>query len=528
MRILAMHTMGHDTGIAFFDNARLDFSIETERLTRVKHDHRINIALDYYLANGPINPTDIDLVVLSTNIRNDVIKIDNIQEVKQYIELGNLHYLTQCELFGKKYECLVVAHEASHAALACHYANNNEPCLVLVNEGHGTFSRNSLFIHEKHTLKLVDTDFLPWYATGFGWSAMGYALGYGKSPSVAGKIMAIGGYGKSNPRIKEVLLSIDPMIHYKSNDVQKLGLDRLKEMTNFTNSWQQASELIFEFQRLFTDVVADTVKDWQSKTAINQIALGGGCALNLPLNTYIRDNLCRTVAVSPACNDSGQAIGAGIYALKYYLKTFPENFNAWINGKSEDDKTYEQVINNSGLDLRPIDLGWLAKKLESGAVIAYFDQVSAIGPRSLGERSILANPAIAGMRKLVSEKLKQREWFRPLAPIMRLESFKKLFPDKEPSPHMLFNYIVNKDSLREATHIDGTARIQTLEDNGINTQLYQLLYEFEQISGVPALINTSLNSREKAIAYRAQDVIHDFLDSEIDIFVFGNKIGVRN
>jgi len=143
-----------------------------------------------------------------------------------------------------------------------------------------------------------------------------------------------------------------------------------------------------------------------------------------------------------------------------------------------------------------------------------------LGPRALGNRSLLGSPVVSGMKQRMSERIKHREWFRPLAPVMRMERFREVFKTDLASPHMLFSYDAVHANIPEAIHVDGTARIQTLASKD-NLQLYELLSEFEKRTGIAALINTSLNQKGRAIAQTSNDVLDDFLDSDVDLFVFG-------
>jgi carbamoyltransferase len=520
VKTLALHTMGHDTGACLFEDGKLLFSIETERLTRHKHDHRAQIALDYLLSRVPVASDEIDLVAVSTNFRNGLMQLADPSVAQERIAAGQPHHETFCELLGRRTPCVVVAHEASHATLGWHYAGYADRCLVLVNEGQGTFSRNSLFLADRHALRLLEHDALPWYATGFGWSALGYLFGLGKGPAVAGKVMAIGGYAAPSPLLRELLLGIDPRIHYASRAAQEVQLERLRRAVDLADFTAQAT-LVATLQELFSETLADYLGRQVAAAGAGHLALGGGCALNLNANSHIGRRVMWP-AVGPACNDAGQALGAGLYAERVLLGTTPAPFSPYCNG-AVDERDYPARFARYGLAPRPLDLGFAARALADGAVIAWCDGVSEIGPRALGHRSLLANPALPGMRKRVSEGIKHREWYRPLSPIMREESFRQLWPDERPSPYMLFSYQVGSDAFAEAVHADRSARVQTVTPE-MNPRMHALLGEFERTSGVPALINTSLNGRDRAIALDLDHVLEDFADSDVDYFVAGDVL----
>ena len=518
MALLSIHSMGHDTGVSIFENNKLICTIETERLTRVKHDHRSEISLEYILNYLKLKPKDIELVAVSTNIRNKILKIKNIETARKSIEKRNLHYETKCEMLGVEKPCIVVAHEASHAALAWHYAGYQKNCLILVNEGRGTFSRNSVYLSNSDRIDLLDYNMLPWYATGFGWSALGYLLNLGIGPSVAGTVMAFAGFGNVTEKYEEIINKIDNKIHYKSKSEMQDEAQKTKKKFNLNNNFKSKANLVSTFQNKFSENIKDYIKINLNKYEIDGLAFGGGCALNINTNNIIRKNFGK-IAISPACNDSGQSLGAGIYVNKCLMGIETEQFSPYVNG-FEDNSDIASLFEKYGLTFKNYDPDEMAKELANGAIVAYMDGISEIGPRALGNRSLLANPSIKNIKEKLSEKVKNREWFRPLSPIMTNETFEKLYPDEDKSPYMLFNYENRSDLLSGACHIDNTMRIQTLSKK-MNPRLHTLLKLFEDRTGVQALINTSLNIKGKAIAYRAKDLIKDFLGTKVDIFVIG-------
>jgi carbamoyltransferase len=293
-------------------------------------------------------------------------------------------------------------------------------------------------------------------------------------------------------------------------------------------SFRRRADLVRTFQCLFEHSVIGWLRSAMAGRESEPLALGGGCALNLTLNTLIRNQLCQKLAISPACNDAGQALGAALYAARVYSGEIPRPFPARSNGLEPSEAECSRAISSTGLTPEPFDPEKIADRLAGGAVLAFMDGTSALGPRALGERSLLANPVTPGMRQRLSEKIKQREWFRPLSPMMRAESLTRLVPGAKPSPYMLFSYDLPSKMLPEATHIDNTARVQTLDPDS-SPRLLAVLDAFERKTGVPALINTSLNRRGRAIAYTPEHVIDDFAsEHEIEQFVFGPWMASRN
>jgi carbamoyltransferase len=519
LTVLSLHSMGHDTGVAVWRDGRLVYSVETERLTRRKHDHRVEVAMRHAIDVGALNPDEVELVAVSTNVRDELLRTPDLADGMERIREGAPHHATTCEMLGRTVPCLVVAHEASHAALAVHFGGYRDATLALVNEGRGSASRSSLFRYAGGTLTWLERDPLPWYGNGFGWSALGELFGFGKGPSVAGKVMAVGGYGTPSDEARAAFLGADGRMQDDMAVRAEVARGFL-EIPAFRGGFEARANVVRTFQDLFTDTVATLALDRMRALDCRHLALGGGCALNLGTNARLRARVDGEVAIAPACSDAGQALGAGVYAHAFWLGAPAAPIGAYVNGAPEPCAAYAEALRAAGLRALPYDAGVVAEALAGGAVVAMVEGAGEIGPRALGHRSLLANPAVTGIRQRLSEGLKAREWYRPLGAVMRWERFGELYPGEAPSPYMLVSFPAPGEAIPGATHVDRTSRIQTLEE-AEHPRLHALLAEFERCSGVPALINTSLNRRERAIAHTAQDALDDFLGCDVDLFVFG-------
>ena len=167
---------------------------------------------------------------------------------------------------------------------------------------------------------------------------------------------------------------------------------------------------------------------------------------------------------------------------------------------------------------------YVAKKLHEGKVIGWYDGHCEFGARALGNRSILANPTIPGMKDKINKVIKKREGFRPFAPMVIKEKQHEYFDMHDDIPYM--NQVVQvkkeyRDKLPSITHVDGTARVQTVYKH---TMIYDLLVEFGRLSGYPILLNTSFNIKDKTMVLTPKDAIDTFNDTEMDLLVIGNFI----
>jgi carbamoyltransferase len=166
----------------------------------------------------------------------------------------------------------------------------------------------------------------------------------------------------------------------------------------------------------------------------------------------------------------------------------------------------------------------ISKCLNNNLVVGWFKDRIEFGARALGNRSILANPTDSEMKDRINRVIKKREGFRPFAPMVAFENQDKYFKSKEYIPYM--NQVVQvrdeyKDKLLAVTHIDGTARVQSVTPYN---KIYTLLKEFEKLSGYPILLNTSFNVKDKTMVLTPQDALHTFIDTEMDVLVLGNYI----
>ncbi len=519
MQIVGIHSAGHDTGVCLWKDRRLVFAVESERLTRRRHESNVGSALAALEACPEFAPEEVEFVALSTPFRQSELRVKHHREACEAIGARALHFETSCELFGRSLPAVVVAHEASHAALAVHYAGYQQPTTVLVNEGHGYFSRNTMFTYRDGRLDLTDVDSLPWYGTGFGWSALGYVLGFGLGPSVAGKVMALSAFAANAESATEALLRVDPALPNLPTAARQREGDLLKQRAQAGESFEKQASLVSAFQELFCRSVEGAVRAHMRVHGTRNLALGGGCALNIIGNSHLQRALRVPLFIPPACNDAGQALGAAIYLQHFMRGEVPQPFSVYSNGYAQTREQRAAELERSGLKFRETDTRALAERLAEGHVVALFLGRAELGPRALGHRSIIGNPSLRGMKHRISCDIKGREWFRPLAPVMTDRAFHRAFAVEPLSPYMLFNHRAAGLGIPEAAHVDGTARIQTVTEES-NPVLFQLLLEFERQTGVPALINTSLNAAGRPIANTVRDVLDDFLGSRIEHFVF--------
>jgi hydroxymethyl cephem carbamoyltransferase len=252
------------------------------------------------------------------------------------------------------------------------------------------------------------------------------------------------------------------------------------------------------------------------------LIISGGCGLNCEWNTKWRESgLFEFVFVPPCPNDSGSAIGTAIDAQSFFTGNAKISWNvytgdAFINDVSSISTDFSEY---------DLDLDQVAQHLSNGKIFAWIQGRCEIGPRALGNRSLLAAPFSVATTERLNE-IKKREGYRPIAPMCLEEDAKALFDQDSPSPYMLyFSHVVDR-SLAAVIHVDGSARVQTVSKNG-NSMMYSLLSAFKKRTGYGVLCNTSLNFNGRGFINRMSDLIEYCCDRNLDGFVAMDKFYIR-
>lgn len=253
------------------------------------------------------------------------------------------------------------------------------------------------------------------------------------------------------------------------------------------------------------------------------LCLAGGVALNCNANFKVQtetdfDNL----HFFPACGDDGISVGAALYVnhmiLGYPRVKYDSNEIAYLGF------TYDYQPENNQTEGMPLDLDVVAQKLADGGIICWYQGRSEFGPRALGNRSFITNPQIKEMKDTLNSRVKFREWFRPFAPVVLTENKNEWFDMDFESPHMLHTVPCKRPlDIPSAVHIDSTARVQTL-DRPHNPIFYDLISKFNDITGCPVVMNTSLNIKGQPIVESPEDAMQLFNESDVDVLVINNTM----
>lgn len=526
MRLLALHTLGHDTSVCVFNDGVLEFACESERASRTVHDPDVTHALQELWRVSGLAPSDIDHLAFTWPFLHALVRIEDALPMAQHMQAGRLHVASTSHLLDRPLPCTVVLHEAAHAALGAHYADWADDTVVVVNEGWGAFSQNSVFKYAAGALRLLELDTLPWFGTGFGWTTISSLLGVGDLPSSPGKTMAIGGYGTWSDEAAELICRAQPTYTPSTTGWRFDHTTAIESFLDAHPRFDDRAAFVHTFQALFSQVVTEHGARVLQRYGGRALSLSGGCALNLHANSALRSRLDTPLAIPPNCNDSGQAIGAALYCLHFVWGIQPLPFSVHSGGAPVDSAEGAHALRAAGWRLQDFDPDVLAHRLARGQILALAQGRSELGPRALGNRSLLASASMPGIRKRVSEHLKGREWYRPLGCVIAGDDFAHVFHGQRDSPHMLFSYAMPPALADEARHADGSSRVQTV-DPASNPRLWRILKAHAELAGQPFLINTSLNAQGHPIASSARNVLDDFMKRDVDAFVFDDVMAFR-
>jgi carbamoyltransferase len=287
-------------------------------------------------------------------------------------------------------------------------------------------------------------------------------------------------------------------------------------------------------QKVLEDVVGEMCRIGHERTGLSNLVLSGGVTMNSSLNgALLRSGLFSRIFALPMASDRGIGLGAALHYVHTVLgeARFFE-LDHVFQGGDVSDKSAVKAMKKGGLKWYPSDdvYGEAAQMLSEGRIVGWVQGRSEMGARALGHRSILADPRIAEMKDTINDRVKHREWFRPFAPAVLADRAAEYFDFPDSVADLSFMTFTvptipaKADSIAATVHVDGTARVQTV-DAGTNPEFARLIEHFDQITGVPVLLNTSFNDQGEPIVETAEDAVHTFLNSDMDVLCVGNVVG---
>jgi len=570
MKILGFNSYGHDSAAALLINNEIAFAVEEERLNRKKHavvfpETAIRACLDY----ENLSIDDLDHVAFFWNPTISLSKIpvyllkfwDKVPtllreqrsfEVEE--NLGMLNYLLDMyklptklkETFqaqNTKFKFHFLEHHLCHAASAF-FPSPFEESAILTIDGAGEWATTLLAQGKGNNISKIETVNTP-YSLGAFYQAVSIHLGF-KLIEGPGKMMGLASYGKPDGKVYEQMKQLFrlkdnggfdfDMSYFSYHYTRKSGVSEkftklFGESKKEGKDWSEHElEVAAAAQHIVEDVVMHMAKHLKKVTKSDNLCMAGGVALNSVTNGIIaKSGLFRDIFIQPAAGDSGTAIGAALLLNHQKLNRPRQIQKTAFLGPEYDNEACLKAIQDAGLPYRIAGeeiYNFTAEKLMQNKIIAWFQGRMEFGPRALGNRSILANPMDKDMKDILNKRVKFREAFRPFAAIVTEEDCGTFFDHNYPNPYMLLVYNVREEYrsiMPSLTHVDGTVRIQTVNENE-NAPMQKLLKTFESISGYPVLINTSFNIKGEPIVCTPQDAVRSFANADMDFLILNDII----
>lgn len=549
MRVLGF-SVGHDKGAVIIENGKVVVGITEERLSRVKHDgaHQGGIipfdSINYCLNAIGITYKEIDSFVYSTTELSDTTSYDFFRKY-----------------FDVSYEKLFfIPHHLAHA-YSTFFSSGFDEAAVIVADASGSILNYKNKLHLWYDVDKLELDTNEDWTEGISlfhftkkdykevykkWikyplpldTSEGTSLGTSYSQGSlqlifepinntwpAGKLMGLASYANKEivneaPNFVEELEDdifisnniIYPNVSWKSDFYSKACVAGIYQKTQ-----EKASLVLAKMAKKFTDS--------------ENVCVAGGSFLNCNSNELILNSgLYKNCYFIPPSDDSGIPLGCAWFA--YQRLTDIENtdqLSPYI-GKSYDRKEIIQALNDTPdlvfTEFEDFDLliDQTSHWLSQNRVIGWFQGGSEIGPRALGNRSILASPINSWMTNYINSDIKKREWYRPFAPAVLFEHQSKIFNSEIYSPYMLVTTTVKeewRDKIPAVVHIDNSSRHQSVTENN-NQKFYSLIQKFYEKTNVPVLLNTSFNGPKEPIVETPKEAIRTFLDTNLDFLVINN------
>lgn len=562
MYILGLTTMG-DGSAALIRDGEIVAAAEEERFSRIKHHVGFPFqALEYCLREAGITINDVEhiglywkpwilgrrliqtLSSLPYSYRHFLYRAQRgVDQVgSYYLDMFRMKKMIQRRFGGGNFQFHYVEHHMSHAA-SCFYVSPFDNAAIFTIDGTGESTTVFFAQGRDKRIDVLKRIKLP-HSLGQFYSAITNFLGFDMMEGDEYKVMGMAGYGepefydffrKNVVRLNgkgDFSLDIGWLDHHLAR--HRMYSERIKRHLGPPRNpeeevTQRHYNIAASAQKILEDTVMHLLRFLYEETGERNLCMAGGVALNSVMNGRIlREGPFDKIFIQPAAMDAGCSLGAAYYIYHSILNK-PRHYvmsHAYL-GPAFSRKECRNAIENRGLRyeiLNDEDIALTtAKILSEGKLVAWFQGRMEWGPRALGSRSILADPRDPRIKDVVNEKIKLREPFRPFAPSMAKEASAQYFGKSYDAPFMLLVFPVlpkKKGEIPAVVHVDGTARPQTVERKS-NPLYYSLIKEFEKLTGVPVVLNTSFNIQEPIVC-TPQDAVSTFLASRMDYLMMEN------
>lgn len=562
MKILGIHVRSHDTSVAYIENGKIVYAAANERFSRIKMDRNPPLgALQNFLEYTKVKPKDIDIITFVEDPLPKALWL-NFKENSWPITSTNGQYLLWLKkpllifaeiaiatglpsyiyrfviskmkvdvlLTGFKGQVYFDHHHFAHLHSA-YYTSGWDDCLVMANEGSGFTETMSIYHVKQGTWKKIIENKLP-HSMGKFYEIVTELLGFNRHRH-PGKITGLSAYGDP----KKVYSFAKDLMWVKKDKVYLNHRKYLKLLAFYLLHKRLPGELqeykrediAAGFQKRLEDCLVELVSTAMKRTGVKKIALAGGVAANVKANQKIHEiQGLEAIHVHQAMGDDGLALGAAMHVAFLHGEAVAQPQNVYF-GPDFSEKEIVSTLNKYRLKykkVKNIEVE-IAKHIAEQKIIARFNGRMEYGPRALGNRSILYHTQDKTANDWLNRRLKRTE-FMPFAPVT-LEAyahkcFKNLKGAEYPARFMTITFASTpymKKTCPAVVHVDGTARPQILREED-NPSYYKILKEYHRLTGIPCLVNTSLNMHEEPIVCTPEDAVRAFLSSGVDYLAIGN------
>jgi carbamoyltransferase len=574
MIILGINAYHGDASAAVIVNGKLIAAAEEERFNRIKHCAGFpEEAIKYCLKEAGVSIQQVDYLAIPRaplarlfrklyyGIKVPQLALRRFTALRKVQGVkGNLADIFQVDQEKISAKIINVEHHRAHLA-SSFFVSPFEKAMLFSADGLGDFASTIWGVGVGNKLKILGEVSFP-HSLGLYYTAITQYLGflnYGDEY----KVMGLAAYGEPEYKDEfekilmrcgklEFKLGLDYFRHhrklvdmnfeqgypalkilYSTYLEKRLGLHRQESTPIQTRHQNIAASL----QLRLEEVIFSLLNELHKLNGISELCLAGGVAFNCVVNGKISEKTpFQKIYIPPAAGDAGLAIGAAFYTWNQLL----EQDRDFVMEHAYWGPAYSQVAINNALFLIQDELNkqgckitrianedelcrFTAASIAEGKIVGWFQGRMEWGPRALGNRSILVDPRRAEMKDILNQRIKRRESFRPFAPSILEEKTGEYFEKDYPSPFMLFTYKVKPEKINiipAPTHVDGTGRLQTVSKQ-VNPRYWNLIKEFENITGVPVVLDTSFNENEP-IVNTPQQALDCFLRTKMDLLVLGD------
>jgi len=559
MIILGLNYYFHDSTACIVKDGKLIAAIEEERLNREKHTSAFpELSIKRCLDIAGISFQDIDHIAVSikpsTHWNKKIIHV--LKNPKSFMPFFGhyfvnayakqrrfwIWYKNQVKNISKPPKVHFIEHHLTHVA-GTFFVSPYEEAALLGVDGSGEWATTWLGYGKGNKVEKFNESFFP-HSLGSFYETVTQFCGF-KPNYDEGKTMGLAPMGDAEVLKKEV----EKMVKIDKNGRVKMDLSYFNYQYLIKDSYSEKFLKVLgkprdpkgefkdnhvnaaaAFQRVLEDRVLEICNILYERTKADYLVISGGVSLNSVMNgRIVRETPFKDVYVMPAAGDNGTAIGAAYYLYNGILGN-KRNFvhdNPYIS-TSYTNEEIKKAIDSAKLKAEYYDdiCEKAASLLAEGKILGWFQGTMEIGPRALGSRSILANPAFPQMKDKINAEVKFREAYRPFAPSALVESYKDFFDLEVEAPFMLkvCNVLKEKQSVIPAvTHVDGSARLQTVRKE-LHPLYHDVIKKLGEKTGVPVVLNTSFNIQGEPVVESPKDALRCFYSTGLDYLVIGNYL----